>query len=81
VRLGEHSRIAFYSDGITEADSDSGEEYGPERLLAQMQSPNVTLDGLLADVRKFANGSGLRDDATVILVRARETESGLSKNA
>ncbi len=71
VTLGEHSRIAFYSDGITEADIDSGEEYGPERLLAQMQSPDVTLEGLLADVRKFANGTGLRDDATVILVGGR----------
>jgi sigma-B regulation protein RsbU (phosphoserine phosphatase) len=91
VTLGEHSRIAFYSDGITEADidsagsdsaaNDSGEEYGPERLLAQMQSPDVTLDGLLADVRKFANGTGLRDDATVILVRARRTELGSSGNA
>ncbi len=81
VTLGEHSRIAFYSDGITEADIDSGEEYGPERLLAQMQSPEVTLDGLLADVMKFANGKGMRDDATVILVRARGTEPGSSNNA
>jgi sigma-B regulation protein RsbU (phosphoserine phosphatase) len=71
VTLGEHSRIAFYSDGITEAEVDSGEEYGAERLLAQMQSPDVTPEGLLADVRKFANGTGLRDDATVILVGAR----------
>src|SRR5580658_3876319 len=74
VTLGEHSRIAFYSDGITEAEVDSGEEYGAERLLAQMQSPDVTLDGLLADVRKFANGTGLRDDATVILVSSRKTQ-------
>jgi sigma-B regulation protein RsbU (phosphoserine phosphatase) len=96
VTLGEHSRIAFYSDGITEADidsagsdsaandsarNDSGEEYGPERLLAQMQSPDVTPDGLLADVRKFTNGTGLRDDATVILVKARRTELGSSGNA
>jgi sigma-B regulation protein RsbU (phosphoserine phosphatase) len=73
VTLGQHSRIAFYSDGITEADIDTGEEYGPERLLAQMQSPDITPDSLLADVRKFTNGTGLRDDATVILVRARET--------
>jgi len=71
VTLGEHSRIAFYSDGITEADLASGEEYGAERLLAQMQSPDVTPEALLADVRKFSNGNGLRDDATVILVRAR----------
>jgi len=73
VTLSEHSRIAFYSDGITEAEVDPGEEYGEERLLAQMQSPEVTVDGLLADVRRFANGTGLRDDATVILVRARPT--------
>ena len=71
VTLGEHSRIAFYSDGITEAEIDTGEEYGAERLLAQMQSPDITPEGLLADVRKFANGTGLRDDATVILVGAR----------
>jgi serine phosphatase RsbU (regulator of sigma subunit) len=75
VTLGEHSRIAFYSDGITEAEIEPGEEYGAERLLAQMQSPEVTPDSLLADVRKFTNGVGLRDDATVILVRARETDS------
>ncbi len=74
VTLGEHSRIAFYSDGITEAEVDSGEDYGAERLLAQMQLPDVTVDGLLADVRKFTNGTGLRDDATVILVRAREPQ-------
>jgi len=73
VTLGEHSRIAFYSDGITEAELDSGEEYGAERLLAQMQSPDVTPEALLADVRKFVNGTGLRDDATAIIVGARET--------
>ncbi|HSZ62112.1 MAG TPA: GAF domain-containing SpoIIE family protein phosphatase [Terriglobales bacterium] len=70
MTLGEHSSIAFYSDGITEAGADSGEEYGAERLLAEMQSANVTTDDLLADVRKFTNGCGLRDDATVILVQA-----------
>src|SRR5271169_565557 len=81
ITLGEHSRLAFYSDGITEADVASGEEYGAERLLAQMQSPNVTPEDLLADVRRFSNGVGLRDDATVILVRVRGTETGSNKNA
>ncbi len=71
VTLGPHSRLAIYSDGITEAALESGEEYGPERLLAQMQSPDVCLESLLADVRKFVNGVGLRDDATAILVGAR----------
>jgi phosphoserine phosphatase RsbU/P len=71
VTLGEHSRIAIYSDGITEAALDSGEEYGPERLLAQVQSVDATPESLLADVRRFVNGAGLRDDATVILVGTR----------
>jgi sigma-B regulation protein RsbU (phosphoserine phosphatase) len=81
VTLGENSRIAFYSDGITEAEIDTGEEYGAERLLAKMQSPDVSVDGLLADVRRFTNGIGLRDDATVILVRARGTEPGSRASA
>jgi sigma-B regulation protein RsbU (phosphoserine phosphatase) len=73
VTLGDDSRIAFYSDGITEAEIDSGEEYGAERFLAQMQSTDVTPESLLADVKKYANGAGLRDDATVILVGTRGT--------
>jgi sigma-B regulation protein RsbU (phosphoserine phosphatase) len=71
IPLPENSRIAIYSDGITEAEIDSGEDYGAERLLKQMQSPEITVDSLLADVSKFTNGTGLRDDATVILVNAR----------
>ena len=71
ITLGEHSRIAFYSDGITEAALDSGEEYGSERLLSQLQLPDASPENLLSDVRKFVNGTGLRDDATVILIGAR----------
>jgi sigma-B regulation protein RsbU (phosphoserine phosphatase) len=71
ITLGPQARLAIYSDGITEAALESGEEYGPERLLAQMQSADVCLETLLADVRKFVNGTGLRDDATAVLVGAR----------
>jgi sigma-B regulation protein RsbU (phosphoserine phosphatase) len=70
VTLGPEARLAFYSDGITEAALESGEEYGPERLLAQMQCPDISLENLLLDVRKFVNGTGLRDDATAILIGA-----------
>jgi phosphoserine phosphatase RsbU/P len=68
IKLNPNSRVAFYSDGITEADLDSGEEYGAERLLAQMRSSSFSPESLLADVKRFVNGCGLRDDATVILV-------------
>ena len=71
IVLGPGSRLALYSDGITEASLVSGEEYGRERLLRQVQRPDVSLDTLLSDVRTFVNGSGLRDDATAILVGTR----------
>jgi sigma-B regulation protein RsbU (phosphoserine phosphatase) len=71
VTMGPQALLAIYSDGITEAALDSGEEYGPERLLAQLKSPDASLEGLLSDVRKFVNGPGLRDDATAILVGTR----------
>jgi sigma-B regulation protein RsbU (phosphoserine phosphatase) len=76
ISLTEPSRLAFYSDGITEAEVESGEEYGAERLLAQMQMPEVSVESLLSDVRKFSNGCGLRDDATVILLQGRGKELG-----
>ena len=71
VKLGPFSRLAFYSDGITEAAVESGEEYGSERLVAQLRASEVCLETLLDDVRNFASGAGLRDDATVILLGAR----------
>jgi serine phosphatase RsbU (regulator of sigma subunit) len=73
VLLADNSQITLYSDGITEAALESGEEYGAERLLAQMKSSDVSLEALLADVKTFVNGSGLRDDATGILIGTRQS--------
>jgi sigma-B regulation protein RsbU (phosphoserine phosphatase) len=69
VQLPEQFRIALYSDGITEATGPDDEEYGPARLAAYVQRPDACPETLLEDVRKFANGAGLRDDATVIMLR------------
>lgn len=68
--LPEGSRAVFYSDGITEAESPADEQYGAERLQAHAASPEATAESILADVRSFANGAGLRDDASVIFIRA-----------
>lgn len=68
VRLGDQFRIALYSDGITEATNPEDEEYGAARLAAYLQSMDACPDTLLEDVRAFANGAGLRDDATVIML-------------
>jgi sigma-B regulation protein RsbU (phosphoserine phosphatase) len=70
VQLSPGSRLVFYSDGITEATGLSDEEYGAERMRDHVLQPDSCAETILADVRSFANGEGLHDDATVIFVRA-----------
>jgi sigma-B regulation protein RsbU (phosphoserine phosphatase) len=69
VLLGEKARIALYSDGITEATNQNDEEYGPARLAAHLLSGGRCPEMLVEDVKVFANGAGLHDDATVIMLR------------
>jgi phosphoserine phosphatase RsbU/P len=70
VQLSPGSRLVFYSDGITEATDGSDEEYGANRMRDHVLQPGACAESILADVRTFANGEGLHDDATVIFVSA-----------
>jgi sigma-B regulation protein RsbU (phosphoserine phosphatase) len=70
VQLPPGSRLLFYSDGITEATNADDEEYGAERLAKHFSQSDASGESILNDVRAFANGAGLHDDATVILVKA-----------
>jgi phosphoserine phosphatase RsbU/P len=63
-------RLIFYTDGITEAMSPDGEEYGEEGLIESATGHAGATDlseALLHDVVTFAGGS-LQDDATLITV-------------
>jgi phosphoserine phosphatase RsbU/P len=71
IQLEPGCRVVFYSDGITEATNPDGEEYGEFRLKEHLLQPGTSGESLLADVRSFVNGFGLRDDATVITVKMR----------
>jgi phosphoserine phosphatase RsbU/P len=70
VALPQGARVVMYSDGITEAAGPDDKEYGPDRLRDHVLHPEVSADSILSDVRSFVNGAGLRDDATVIFLRA-----------
>jgi phosphoserine phosphatase RsbU/P len=72
IRLRPGDRLLFYTDGITEARSAAGEEYGEDRLtaacLASRGLPAEALkDALLADVGTFCAGQ-FDDDATLIAI-------------
>ena len=70
VQLEPGTRLAFYSDGITEATDLTGEEFGSQRLRVHLHEENGSPQSLLGTVRRFANGRGLSDDATVVMIRA-----------
>jgi phosphoserine phosphatase RsbU/P len=68
ISLSQGSKLVFYSDGITEAVNANGEEYGLSRLAEHAVKPTASAVSILDDVRAFANGSGMRDDASVVLI-------------
>jgi sigma-B regulation protein RsbU (phosphoserine phosphatase) len=69
VGLSPDSRLVFYSDGISEASNRDEEEYGLDRLAQHVSGAGASAISVLDDVRAFANGVALRDDASVVFVR------------
>jgi sigma-B regulation protein RsbU (phosphoserine phosphatase) len=72
VALCEGARLVLYSDGITEAENPSDEQYGRARLADHVTRTAASMDTLIDEVRQFTRGVGLQDDATVILAEARK---------
>jgi phosphoserine phosphatase RsbU/P len=68
--------LIVYSDGVSEALSADGEEYGESRILTCVRQnldmePQALLDSLFADVRDFARGAAQSDDITAMVLRFR----------
>lgn len=67
--------LALYTDGVSEAFSGSGEEYGVPRLIETLQrkrelAPSSLLAEVLQDVQGFSRGEQ-QDDITLIVARCR----------
>jgi serine phosphatase RsbU (regulator of sigma subunit) len=74
VRLQSGDLLIVFSDGVTEALSASGEEYGEARLLEAVQqhrtdSTHDLLDTIFASVRAFTVGAVQSDDVTALVLR------------
>jgi sigma-B regulation protein RsbU (phosphoserine phosphatase) len=63
-------RIVLFTDGIIEAESESG-EYGLDRLIEEVSKRplegNVLADQILQSVRQFTVGRPIRDDLTLVV--------------
>jgi len=68
IPLSNGSKLLFYSDGITEAVDSHEEEYGLSRLAEHAIRPDASAVSIIDEVRAYANGSGVRDDASVVFV-------------
>ena len=68
--------LFFYTDGVSEAESPTGEQYGQWRLeqkVAEMRDlgAQAILDGVVADVLRWAGERGQSDDLTLMVVKVR----------
>jgi Serine phosphatase RsbU, regulator of sigma subunit len=76
--------LVIYSDGVSEAVSPSGEEFGPERLydvVAQnlKASASGIRDRIESALTKFAQGTPANDDITLVIVKRQA--KGMSVSA
>ena len=74
VSLSLDDWLIVFSDGVSEALSASGDEYGEDRIVEVVRRhitamPQQLLDALFADVRSFAKGAAQSDDITAMVLR------------
>jgi phosphoserine phosphatase RsbU/P len=68
--------IVFFSDGIPDAENESGDMFGTERLAKvlkslRMPTANSAADAILDAVTKFQGGTEHFDDETVVLLHVK----------
>ncbi len=74
-RLEPDDLLALYTDGVTEAFDDAGEEFGEQRLVDALRrhrdrSPEALVASLVEEVRSFSPHEQ-HDDLTLIVARRR----------
>ncbi len=72
--LGAGDILALYSDGVSEAQGVSEEEFGTDRLIDVMRShaadpPEAIVDGVFAAIDEFAGDAPQFDDITIMIVK------------
>jgi len=73
-QLAQGDQLFLYTDGLSEAENDRGEEYGEQRILRVVENtgsvpPPGTIRACLDDFTTFRNGASSHDDLTLMAVR------------
>ena len=76
VQLAPGDLVVLFSDGVTEARNEDGDEYGRDRLLsalttATQHDADSVLEQLISSVRAFAGVAPQADDITALVLRYR----------
>ena len=74
VQLEDGDTLVVFSDGVTDALNEAGDEFGEERLLQCVGehlgcATDVLLDRILATVKDFAASATQNDDVTALVLR------------
>lgn len=74
IPLDAGASVFLYTDGITEAEDISGQQFGRERLEAKLASlngehPQELMDSVLTDLRTFSGGAKQFDDITCMAIQ------------
>lgn len=74
VPLEKDDCLLLYTDGVTEALDDAGEEFGLERTVSSVRASAASgapavIDRLIADLRNFVGATPQNDDITLIAIR------------
>jgi sigma-B regulation protein RsbU (phosphoserine phosphatase) len=73
-QLDPGGSLVLYSDGVTEAQNEDGEEFGEERLLEVLRGEagrraDDVIDHVIAAIDGFAGGAPQFDDITLLVVK------------
>jgi len=76
VQLQTGDGVVLYTDGITEAENEDGEQYGLERLCEVVswnwaQSAEAIKEAVIADVREHIGEQEVYDDITLVVMKQK----------
>ncbi|HCV43397.1 MAG TPA: hypothetical protein DGH68_07920 [Bacteroidetes bacterium] len=84
IPYGPGDVFVFVTDGITEGQQESGDEFGDERLMSTLGKNHAATaetirDIVVAEVKKFAGTATQHDDQTIVVVKVRAEQSSISR--